>query len=229
MNASRQRPNAGAELPPARAADPPKVSQVPKGRGRKPEIAGKDEDSIEEGRAYPSLCNYKLLFTLTHELWAAFIYLGVDCALSNHVRVEPSKPSSKSGRHHRSEEDIDDEEYARRLHVALNKGSRDIPADANFVSIDDSSDDESGGGDSMDMDAPVDPSPAGSPAPVIPPNDGSVLPSTGVANPVLDSNMGGTHISSRVSLINSASSGGTENASSDVVGAPSEDADERWN
>ncbi|TVU05953.1 hypothetical protein EJB05_49139, partial [Eragrostis curvula] len=57
MNASRQRPNAGGELPPARAADPPKVSQVPKGRGRKPEIAGKDEDSIEEGRAYPSLCN----------------------------------------------------------------------------------------------------------------------------------------------------------------------------
>ncbi|TVU05955.1 hypothetical protein EJB05_49141 [Eragrostis curvula] len=140
-----------------------------------------------------------------------------------------SKPSSKSGRHHRSEEDIDDEEYARRLHVALNKGSRDIPADANIVSIDDSSDDESGGGDSMDMDAPVDPGPAGSPAPVIPPNDGSVLASTGDANPVLDSNMGGTHISSRVSLINSASSGGTENASSDVVGAPSEDADERRN
>ncbi|TVU50477.1 hypothetical protein EJB05_01849, partial [Eragrostis curvula] len=34
------------------------VSQVPKGRGRKPEMAGKDEDSVEEGRAYPSLCNW---------------------------------------------------------------------------------------------------------------------------------------------------------------------------
>ncbi|TVU01518.1 hypothetical protein EJB05_53016, partial [Eragrostis curvula] len=36
----------------------PSVSQVPKGRGRKPEIAGKDEDSVEEDRAYPSLCNW---------------------------------------------------------------------------------------------------------------------------------------------------------------------------
>ncbi|TVU47066.1 hypothetical protein EJB05_06646, partial [Eragrostis curvula] len=35
-----------------------KVSQVPKGRGRKPEIAGKDEDSVEECWAYPSLCNW---------------------------------------------------------------------------------------------------------------------------------------------------------------------------
>ncbi|TVT98261.1 hypothetical protein EJB05_56481, partial [Eragrostis curvula] len=36
----------------------PSVSQVPKGRGRKPEMADKDEDSVEEGRSYPSLCNW---------------------------------------------------------------------------------------------------------------------------------------------------------------------------
>ncbi|TVU04442.1 hypothetical protein EJB05_49984 [Eragrostis curvula] len=34
------------------------VSQVPKGRGRKREMADKDEDSVEEGRSYPSLCNW---------------------------------------------------------------------------------------------------------------------------------------------------------------------------
>ncbi|TVU39763.1 hypothetical protein EJB05_13202, partial [Eragrostis curvula] len=34
------------------------VSQVPKGRGQMPEMADKDEDSFEEGRGYPSLCNW---------------------------------------------------------------------------------------------------------------------------------------------------------------------------
>ncbi|TVU50399.1 hypothetical protein EJB05_01769, partial [Eragrostis curvula] len=35
-----------------------KVSQVPKGRGRKPKMEDKDEDSVEEGRSYPSLVNW---------------------------------------------------------------------------------------------------------------------------------------------------------------------------
>ncbi|TVU42544.1 hypothetical protein EJB05_08956, partial [Eragrostis curvula] len=69
--------------------------------------------------------------------------------------LSPPSPPPNSADTIDLEEDIDDEEYARRLHVALNKGSRDIPADADIVSIDDSSDDDSGGGDSMDMDAPA--------------------------------------------------------------------------
>ncbi|TVU41924.1 hypothetical protein EJB05_15483, partial [Eragrostis curvula] len=127
------------------------------------------------------------------------------------------------------EEEIDDEEYARRLHVALNKGPREIPASADIISIDDSSDDEHSGEDAMYTDVPASSSPAEDPASVIPLNENSVLHSTGASNSVLDSNMGGTHISSRVSLINSASGGGTENISSDLASIPSEDADERRN